>query len=111
MVWEMFQPHLHSLGTYKLPFLPPEGPEPPLGPAPPLSDTLLFISQTAGASDSGEGVDVYSALEGDLAAQLGSRLSPASMGGGVLHGAGGPAPEQQGLTWLQLMSPVKVCNL
>lgn len=55
--------------------------------------------QTAGASDSGEGVHVYSALEGDLAAQLGSRPSPASMGGGVLHGAGGPAPGQQGLTW------------
>lgn len=55
--------------------------------------------QTAGASDSGEGVHVYSALEGDLAAQLGSRPSPASMGGRVLHGAGGPAPGQQGLTW------------
>lgn len=45
------------------------------------------------------GVAVYSALEDDLAAQLGSRLSPASTGGGVLHGARGPALGQQGLTW------------
>lgn len=46
-----------------------------------------------------EGVAVYSALRTTWAAQLGSRLSPASTGGGVLHGARALLQGSRGLTW------------